>query len=98
VTNDICSGEWTHGSYSISTEVRRIDLDAVHGFLKDAYWCRGIPREVVVRAIEHSLVFGLYHEGTQVGFARVVTDNATFAYICDVFVLERRSNSQAARR
>lgn len=81
------SEEWSRGSYSISTSRHRIDLDAVHGFLHDAYWCRGIPREIVARAIEHSLVFGLYHRNTQVGFARVVTDRATFAYVCDVFVL-----------
>jgi GNAT superfamily N-acetyltransferase len=79
--------EWRRGSFSISTDVRRVDLDMVHGFLKEAYWSVGIPREIVARAFEHSLVFGLYHHDRQIGFARVVTDRATFAYVCDVFVL-----------
>jgi GNAT superfamily N-acetyltransferase len=81
------SEEWSRGSYSISTSGQRVDLDTIHDFLQAAYWCRGIPREIVARSIEHSLVFGLYHLDTQVGFARVVTDRATFAYVCDVFVL-----------
>ena len=62
-------------------------MDVIHGFLKEAYWSRGIPRETVARAILGSLCFGLYEQARQVGFARVVTDRATFAYIGDVFVL-----------
>jgi GNAT superfamily N-acetyltransferase len=63
----------------------------VHGYLgNDAYWCRGIPAATLRRAIAHSLCFNaLDDDGAQVGFARVVTDRATFAYLCDVFVLER---------
>ena len=60
----------------------------MHGFLAASYWAAGIPREVVRRSIEHSLCFGLYHQDRQVGFARVVTDRATFGYLGDVFVLE----------
>ena len=60
----------------------------MHGFLTDSYWARGIPREVVARAIENSLCFGVYGDGKQVGFARVISDYATYAYIADVFVLE----------
>jgi GNAT superfamily N-acetyltransferase len=59
----------------------------VHGFLTECYWARGITRDVVERSIRHSLCFGIYHEGAQVGFARVITDHATFAYLADVFVL-----------
>ena len=80
--------EWTRDGFTISTNPARIDLDLVHGFLTASYWAEGIPREVVRRSIEHSLCFGLYQEGRQIGFARVITDRATFAYLGDVFVLE----------
>jgi len=80
--------EWTRGEYVISTDPRRLDLATVHAFLARAYWSVGLPREVLERAVEHSLVFGLYCAAGQVGFARVVTDYATFAYLADVFVLE----------
>jgi len=82
--------EWTRGNFVVSTDKARIDVALVHAFLADAYWCRGIPREVVIRSIEHSLVFGLYQAEPpqQAGFARVITDYATFAYVSDVFVLE----------
>ena len=74
--------------FVISTDKERIDLGVVHGFLTDSYWARGIPREVVARAIENSLCFGVYGDGKQLGFARVISDYATYAYIADVFVLE----------
>ena len=80
--------EWSRDGFTISTDPALIDLDLVHGFLTTSYWAEGIPREVVRRSIEHSFCFGLYHEGRQVGFARVITDRATFAYLGDVFVLE----------
>jgi len=75
--------------YLISTDPARLDLDVIHGFLTNCYWAKGIPRDVVARSIEHSLCFGIYHgsEG-QVGFARVISDFATVAYLGDVFVLE----------
>lgn len=82
------STEWGRDGFIISTDRARIDLDVVHGFLAGSYWAEGIPREVVRRSIEHSLCFGLYHGGLQIGFARVITDRATFAYLGDVFVLE----------
>ena len=80
--------EWSRDGFTISTDPARIDLDVVHGFLTTCYWAEGIPREVVARSIEHSLCFGLYHEGRQIGFARVISDRATFGYLGDVFVLE----------
>lgn len=80
--------EWTRGEFTISTDPARIDLDVVHGFLSGSYWAQGIPREVVRRSIANALCFGVYHGGRQVGFARVITDRATFAYLGDVFVLE----------
>src|SRR5262245_21357766 len=70
----------------VSTDRARLDLDAVHGFLAGSYWATGIPREIMERSFEHSLCFGAYLSGQQVGFARVISDHATFAYICDVFV------------
>jgi len=81
--------EYQRGEFVVSTEVARLDLDVSHGFLTNCYWARGIPREVVARSIKHSLCFGVYDgSGAQVGFARVVSDFATVAYLGDVFVLE----------
>ena len=75
-------------SIEVTTDRSRLDLDVIHGFLTRSYWARGIPRETVARSIEHSLCFGAFDEDRQVGFARVISDRATFAYICDVFALE----------
>jgi len=72
----------------VTTDPSRLDFDTIHGFLTQSYWARGIPRDVVVRAAENSLCFGAFDGGRQVGFARVITDRATFAYVCDVFVLD----------
>ena len=81
--------EYRRGESLISTDRERLDLDVVHDFLTNCYWAKGIPREVVARSIEHSLCFGIYDgEGAQVGFARVISDFATIAYIGDVFVLD----------
>ena len=74
--------------YEVSTDPGRIDLDYVHHYLSRlSYWAGGIPREVVARSIEHSIAFGLYApEGRQVGFARIITDRTTFAWLADVFI------------
>jgi len=80
--------EHRKGKFVISTDEERFDLDVVHGFLTECYWAEGIPREVVARSIENSLCFGVYCDGKQIGFARVISDYATYAYIGDVFVLE----------
>jgi hypothetical protein len=79
---------WWRSKYQISTDTARVDLTVVQGFLISSYWAEGISLEVVSRSLEHSLCFGLYEGDTQVGFARVVTDCATFAYLCDVFVVD----------
>jgi GNAT superfamily N-acetyltransferase len=79
---------WTHGDYEVSTDPARIDLDLTHKFLsEEAYWSPGVPREVVERAVSNSINFGVYKGSAQVGFLRVVSDRATFAWIGDVFVL-----------
>jgi hypothetical protein len=74
--------------YAISTDPTRLDIAVIHGFLAhDAYWSPGIPQALVERAIANSLCFGVYHHAQQVGFARIVTDRATFALLADVFIL-----------
>jgi GNAT superfamily N-acetyltransferase len=75
--------------YEISADKDRLDRETIHRFLaEESYWCPGIPREVVDTSIDNSLCFGAYQGGEQVGFARIVTDRATFALLADVFVLE----------
>jgi GNAT superfamily N-acetyltransferase len=84
--------EFWRGEFLISTEPARLDLNVIYGFLTNCYWAKGIPREIVARSIEHSLCFGVYDgSGAQVGFARVVSDFATVAYLGDVFILESHS-------
>jgi GNAT superfamily N-acetyltransferase len=81
--------ESRRGEFSISTDQAQLDLDVIHGFLTNCYWAKGIPLDVVARSIEHSLCFGIYDgSGAQVGFARVISDFSTIAYIGDVFVLD----------
>jgi GNAT superfamily N-acetyltransferase len=82
----------------VSTDPDRLDRDLIHRFLsRDAYWSIGIPREVVERAIANSLSFGAYLGGEQVGYARVVTDRATFAWLCDVFVVPEHRGSGVSK-
>ena len=75
-------------SYEVSDDKSRLDTDIIHSYLTESYWSPGVPRSIVERAIQESLCFGVYLGADQVGFARVVTDKATFAYLADVFVLE----------
>jgi GNAT superfamily N-acetyltransferase len=77
------------GDFLISTDPALLDVPLIHDFLANrSYWATGRPLEVVRRSLENSLCFGLYEKDRQVGLARVVTDRATFAWLCDVFVLE----------
>ena len=80
--------ETRQDQYLISTDPKKLDAVAIHDFLVTAYWSPGIPLAVVEKALANSLNFGLYHRGKQVGLSRVVTDYATYAYLCDVYVLE----------
>jgi GNAT superfamily N-acetyltransferase len=77
-----------HEGFTISAEPSRLDLDAICAFLRRSYWAQDRTRETMQRALEHSLCFGLYEGERQVGFARVVTDYATFAWLADVFIDE----------
>ena len=74
--------------FTISTDPNRLDLDAICDFLKHAYWANTRPRERTERALQNSLVFGVYAEDKQIGLARVVSDYSIFAYLCDVFIHE----------
>jgi GNAT superfamily N-acetyltransferase len=79
--------EWRNDDYLLSTDKSKIDIDAVHHFLSRSYWAEDIPIETVKRSIENSLCFAIYQQETLVGFARVISDFATFAYLADVFIL-----------
>ena len=80
--------EWTRDGFVISTDPERLDRESIHRFLAGSYWAPQVPRAVVDRSIDHSMPFGLYDGSRQVGFARVITDRATFAYVADVYVFE----------
>lgn len=79
--------EWRRGAHRVTTDPALVDLGVVHAFLTESYWAQGIPRDIVRQSIDQSLPFTLLEDERQVGFARVITDRATFAYLCDVFVL-----------
>jgi GNAT superfamily N-acetyltransferase len=79
--------ECRRGRFVVTTDRSRIDLTLTHEFLTRAYWAEGIPRALVARSLEHSLPFGIFEGSAQVGFARVITDYSTFAYLADVFVV-----------
>ena len=79
--------EQRDGDILVSTDPARLDLDVIHAFLSQSYWAAGIHREVVERSIRHSICFGAFDGERQVGFARVISDRATYAYVADVFVL-----------
>ena len=81
-------GEWQRDGFTISTDPARLDLDGTYAWLTASYWARDIPRDVFDRSVRHALCFGVYEGARQVGFARVVTDFATVAYVGDVYVLE----------
>ena len=80
--------EYTHGEYIISTDPAKLDIPAIYWYLtQESYWAQNISLALVQKSIRHSFNFGVYAAGRQAGFARVVTDYATFALLCDVFIL-----------
>jgi len=80
--------EWKKDRYLVSTDRSKIDIDAVHNYLAQSYWAEGRSKDIVRRSIENSLCFGIYKQENQIGFARVISDFATFAYLADVFIFE----------
>lgn len=76
--------------YTISTHKEDLNIPYIHQFLTTSYWAEGIPVETVKRSIDGSLCFGVYHQNTQVGFARIISDLATYAYLADVFIDPRQ--------
>jgi GNAT superfamily N-acetyltransferase len=90
--------ELRDGDILVTTDPSRLDVGTVHGFLTGSYWARGIPREVVERSIRHSICFGAFEGTPQVGFARVISDRATFAYVADVFVLPSHRGRGVGKR
>jgi GNAT superfamily N-acetyltransferase len=90
--------EWREGAYLISDDEHLLSLDVIHKFLITSYWSAGIPKESLERAIANSLPFGVYEGTRQVGFARVISDYATFAYLADVFVLEEHRGKGLGKR
>lgn len=88
---------YERGAYVVSTDPVRLDAQAIHAYLSVSYWAEGIPLALVERALRESLCFGLYAPEGQVGLARVVTDRATFAYVCDVYVLPNHRGQGVGR-
>ena len=85
-------------TYEYTCDKTRLDIEAIHGFLAQTYWSPGIPRAIVERAIANSLCFAIFHDQRQVGFGRVVTDKATFAYLADVYVLPEHRGKGLSKR
>jgi GNAT superfamily N-acetyltransferase len=81
--------EYHNSEYIISTDPAKQDAVAIHAYLNRSYWAEGIPLEIVQKSLLNSLCFGLFHNELQIGLARVITDRATYAYLCDVYVLEK---------
>jgi GNAT superfamily N-acetyltransferase len=84
----VCFMEWTKDDFLISTDRNKININYVHHFLSHSYWAEKIPLAIVERSINGSLCFCIYHNDKQIGFSRVITDEATFAYLADVFIDE----------
>src|SRR4051812_6178095 len=91
------SREWHRGRRTVSTDRHRLDLGLIHSVLAGSYWAEAIPRALVERSLDHSLCFGLFDGERQVGFGRVISDFATYAYVADVFVLESHRGQGLAR-
>src|SRR5260370_27896091 len=95
------AGFWSRFSgtmIEISTDPTRIDVDAVHAYLTRAYWCEGISKDLLAKAIAGSLCFALIDGDLQIGFARIGTDRANFAYLCDVYVLDAYAGLSLGKR
>ena len=88
--------EYHKGKFMISTDKARLDFEVIQNTLEKSYWADNVPSDVVKTAIENSLCFGIYHRHQQIGFARVVTDFSTIAYIADLFILQKYDQKDLA--
>ena len=88
---------WTRENFTISDEPERLQLEAILEYLAQAYWSNQRPRAVIEKSLKHSLCFGVYEFETQIGFARVISDHATFAYLADVFILESHQGHELGK-
>ncbi|WP_336748970.1 GNAT family N-acetyltransferase [Pantoea vagans] len=89
--------EWRNSSYLLSTDKKKLDHEAIHQYLTRSTWAAGIDMNTVAVSIDNSLTFGVYHDELQIGFARLITDYATFAYLCDVYILEEYQGKGLSR-
>jgi GNAT superfamily N-acetyltransferase len=80
--------EWKREDFTITDRREDLDMEAVHSFLRESYWAQGIPRGLLEKAVANSICFGVYRSAQQIGFGRVVTDLATFAYLSDIFMVQ----------
>lgn len=80
--------EWKRDNFWVSDRHVDLDIGVIHGFLSQSYWAKGIPRALLEKALANSMCCGLYVASRQIGFARAITDRATFAYLADVFLLD----------
>ena len=84
--------------YHFSSNISDMDINAIHNYLVQSYWAKGIPYETVERAIKNSLCFGVFHQRKQIGFARVITDQATFGYLADVYILAKHRGQALSKK
>ncbi len=85
--------------YSISDDPSLLDMDVIYNYIgKESYWSAGMPRQILEKSVANSLCFGIYFQGAQVGFARMITDKATFAYLADVFILKPHRGKGLSKR
>jgi len=83
--------------YLISSDPGRLDIEVIHGFISQSYWAKGMPKALVERMLRNSSCWGVYHQTAQIGFARVITDKTTFAYLADVFILAKHRGKSLSK-
>lgn len=84
--------------YKFSSDKKLMDVGAIHAYLSRSYWAENVPQDVIARAIENSLCFGVFYKQSQIGFARLITDSATFAYLSDVYILEEHRGKGLSKK
>ena len=84
--------------YQIRSDKSSMDINAIHSYLSRSYWAKNVPKTIVNKAIQNSLCFGVFYHTTQVGFARLITDSATFAYLADVYILEEHRGKGLSKK